>query len=177
MIELGKELGLSPVKCEHREGTESIKQIHYKVNDILFGLSGKLLFKKDAELAFSKLCEYGKELKELKVPEKANAKKSELLTALRKVCTVLRKYIGEVCITEEDIPTIQKSINWTIHKYIQAKEEDKLDTMTVVGMLAGNKELWLNIEPFLDKLRIASFQKMQRELINTLQSEFRIGED
>lgn len=177
MLKLGRELGLSPIKTQSKEGTETIKQIHYKVNDVLFGLSGKLLFKKDAELAFTKLCGYGKELKELKVPEKANAKKDELLTALRRVCTVLRKYIGEVCVTEEDIPTIQKSINWAIHKYIQAKEEDKLDTMTVVGMLEGNKELWLNIEPFVDNLKKSNFLKMNRELLNILQSEFRIGED
>ena len=177
MLKKGFEIGLTPIKTQSKEGTQQLKELHYKVNDVLFGLSGKLLFKKDAELAFTKLCGYGKELNALVVPEKAAAKKSELIAALRKVCTVLRKYIGEVCVTEEDIPTIQKSINWAIHKYIQAKEEDKLDTMTVVGMLAGNKELWQNIEPFLDNLRLSNFQKMQRELLNILQSEFRIGED
>lgn len=166
MIKLGKELGLTPIKCGNREGTPQLKELHYKINDILYKWSGKYLFQTDAEQVFRELCGYGKELSALVVPGKASAKKSELITALRKVCTSLREYCKNEQ-TSEDLELMQKAVNFFLHKAIEAKNEG-LTVEKAVGLLQEQKELWQNIGKFLDNLRVSNYLKMNRELLDYL---------
>ena len=166
MLKKGFEIGLTPIKTQSKDGTQQLKELHYKVNDTLYKWSGRFLFQADAEQVFTELCNAGKELNALVVPDKKKKKKTEIVNALRKVCTSLRGYCKEEQ-TSEDLELMQKALNYFLHKAIEAKSEG-LTVEKTVSLLQEQKELWQNIKKFLDNLKLSNFLKMNRELLDYL---------
>lgn len=165
MIQFGKDLGLNPIKCTNKEGTDQLKSLHYQVNDILFTLNGKLVFKSTATKAFNSLTELGKTIKELPVPDKANAKKEEILGKLREVCLKLRNYITTYKEEESDVPAMQKSVNFWLHRYIDEKSKNGLTLSVIVSLLQDQKELWENVYHWRDQLKLDNFRKANTEIM------------
>ncbi len=116
MLKLGQEIGISPIKCENKEGTEALKTLHFKINDVLYAHTYRYIFPATAARLLDSLTSLGVELKDLQVPDKAAPKKEEILVALRAICRSLKECI-HTPITEEDLCGIQK----TLHTHIFRK--------------------------------------------------------
>lgn len=171
MLKLGKELGLKPVRTQSKEGTQQLKELHYKINDTLYKWSGRFLFQVDAEQVFAELCEYGKELNALVVPEKASAKKTEIVNVLRKVCTELRGYCREEQ-TSEDLELMQKAINFWLHSFIEEKQKGAIPTEKIIELLTECSRLWCRTERWRDELNLGNFTKANAELLNILKQRY-----
>jgi hypothetical protein len=171
MLELGKSIGITPLKCEAKEGTDKLKELHYAINEQLYKYSGKYIFKAQAERLFTQLCDYGKKLASLEVPDRASAKKSELLGKLRTVCNSLKTYKGQNQ-TSEDVPLMQKAINFLLHRYIEAK--DTLTPEQALEFLKETKELRDYVYPWDEGLKTGNLVKMNTQLITFITEKYQI---
>lgn len=139
MLLQGNEIGLAPIRCKNKEGTESLKTLHYRVNDILYAHTYRYIFQEEAVTINSKLVALGKELKELKVPEKAQPKKNEILNALRTICRSLQGY-SNYPQTSDDAEAIQRAVNGLVHQFIKTKNDSR---RTPAGDSRLTPEEWL----------------------------------
>lgn len=171
MLVLGKSLGLTPIKCEAKEGTDKLKEIHYQINDVLYKNSGKYIFQQHAERLYDQLCDYGKRLASLEVPDRAAQKKSELLTKLRTVCNSLKVYKKQAQ-TSEDVKEMQSAINWLLHRFIEAK--DNITDEQALELLKETKELSNAVYPWEEELKLTNLVKMNRQLINHITTKYQL---
>lgn len=171
MLVQAKTLGLTPIKCENREGTEALKKIHYAINDVLYVNAGKYLFKPQAEKMYETLVNYGKELKDLEVPEKAQPKKNEILAELRTRCNSLKVYKQNNQVSE-DVPEMQRAVNWTIHLWIEAK--DSMTPEKALELLRESKTVHDLVWPWSEDLKLSELVKMNHKLVSYLEGEFQL---
>jgi hypothetical protein len=173
MLKLGQEIGISPIKCENKEGTEALKTLHFKINDVLYAHTYRYIFPATAARLLDSLTSLGVELKDLQVPDKAAPKKEEILVALRAICRSLKECI-HTPITEEDHEAMQKAINGQVHRCIKAKPT--LTPEKTLGLLLENKQLASDAARYWQSLKTTSFVKMQEELIQILTKEISLSE-
>jgi len=171
MLTQGKSLGVSPIKCEAKEGTDKLKDLHYRINDLLYRNCGRYLFKPQAEELFQNLCALGKELSALEVPDRARPKKDELLSKLRIICNSLATYRHQEQ-TSEDIPLMQKTVNWWLHQYIAAKAS--MDTNKALELLAESKTLHDCVFKWEESLKLANLVKANHELAAFITNQYQI---
>lgn len=171
MLVLGKSLGLSPIKTENKEGTDKLKEIHYQINDVLYKNSGKYIFQHHAERLYDQLCDYGKRLASLEVPDRAAQKKSELLSKLRTICNSLKVYKKQTQ-TSEDVKEMQSAVNWLLHRFIEAK--DNITDEQALELLKETKELSDAVYPWEEELKLANLVKMNRQLINLITTKYQL---
>lgn len=171
----GSELGISPIKCEAKEGTDKLKTLHFQINDILYKNKGKYIDQKLAYSLYTDLCALGVQLDELEVPERARAKKKELLGKLRSICMTLKDYRKQPQ-TMEDVPQMQKAFGFFVHCYIEAKKNDNIKPEEVLGMLVESRRLYDAFLPFSEHLELATFIKVNGELLRWFESKYSIRE-
>ena len=164
---------MNPVKTTSKEGTESLKNIHYRVNDILYAHTYRYIFPATAARLLDSLTPLGVELKDLQVPEKAAPKKDEILRALRAICRSLKECI-HTPVTEEDYEAMQKAVNLQIHRCIKAKPT--LTPEKTLRLLLENKELASDAARYWQHLKTTSLVKIQDELLQILTKEISISE-
>jgi len=167
----GNEIGLAPISCKNKEGCEALKALHFRVNDILYAHTYRYIFPATAARLLDSLTSLGVELKDLQVPDKARAKKDEILNALRTICRNLKEYI-HIPITEEDNEAMQKAVNLQIHKCIKAKPS--LTPEKTLELLLENKQLASDAARYWQNLKTVSFIKIQNELTQILTKEVTI---
>lgn len=160
------EIGIAIIKCQNKTGSDSIKTIHYKINDLLYKNNNTYALKPLVEYIEKQLIEYGKELNNLQVPDSAKPKQKELLQALKAMILNLRKYIAEYNVTpEEEKQAATAIMKFRLSTYI--KNKSLLTTNEILSLLEENKTIYdllnVNYQPF---------QKMQDELLEILNKKF-----
>ena len=173
MLKQGIDIGIAPIKCEAKEGTEKLKEYHHEINDILFKNRYKYIDQKLANKMYTDLCALGVKVDELEVPERAREKKKELIAKLRTVCVALRDYKKEYQ-TVEDAQLMQKALGWFVHTYIEAKKNDNIKPEEVLDMLVESRRLWDAFCPFEQHLRTDTFIKVNEELVRWFDSKYAI---
>jgi len=171
MLVMGRTIGVMPIKLENREGTDKLKELIYEINDHLYANSGRYLFQNQAEHLYDVLCDCGKRVAALQVPDRANAKKSELLTKLRTICNSLKNYKTQSQ-NSEDLEQMQKAINWTVHLWIEAR-----DTMTpekALELLKMTKEIRGYIFPWDEDLKTGTLVKANSWCLNFITEKYQI---
>lgn len=171
MLQTGKLLGLTPIKCESKTGTDKLKELHYAVNAILYKASGRYIFQRQAENLYRELCEYGKQLASLEVPDKAKPKKEELLSKLRVICNSLNVYRKQSQ-NSEDIEGMQRALNWFLHRYIEVK--DNITDEQALELLKESKELSDAVYPWEESLKLSNMNKANRELLSFITTKYQI---
>lgn len=173
MLKQGKQLGLTPIKAENKEGTDKLKDLHYRINDILYVNAGRYIDQALAQSLYKDLCGLGVELDALEVPERARAKKTEILGKLRTICTNLKSYRKDTQ-TLEDVPLMQKAINWTVHVCIDAKEKGDLGPERALELLKETKRVYEAFKPFEEHLKTDTLVKLNGELVNNIDTNLGI---
>ena len=173
MIKQGKQLGLTPIKAENKEGTDKLKELHYRINDILYANAGKYIDQALAHSLYKDLCGLGVELDALQVPDRAKPKKTEILSKLRTVCTNLKDYRKNTQ-TIEDAPLMQKAVNWTVHLCIEARDKGELTSDKVLELLKETKRVYEAFKPFEEHLKLETLIKFNSELINNIDTNLGI---
>lgn len=174
MLKLGKDLGMVVIKCDNREGTESIKTIHHKINDYFYKYAYRYIDPKLAGQLYDKLVALGKELNDLKVPDKAMAKKNEILTKLRPVCKGLGE-LRKTSLTSEDVPLMQKAINGFLHNFITEKQKGEMPTDVVLDFLGEAKRLYDTFWAFSEDLKTDTLVNAHSQLFNMIEKRYAIN--
>ncbi len=169
----GKELGLTPIKCENKEGTDKLKDLHHQINDIIYPNYARYIDQALAQTLYKDLCGLGVAVDELEVPERARAKKTELLGKLRTICSNLKDYRKQPQ-TIEDVPLMQKAINWTVHLCIEAKNKTDLGPDEALSLLKETKRVYDAFKPFEEHLKIETLVKFNGELVNYFDTKYGI---
>ena len=171
MLLQGKEIGLAPIRCKNRDGSEALKTLHFRINDILFQLRYEYIFQTKAMTTLSRLISLGKELKELNVPDKAKPKKNEILTQLRNICRQLQGY-SNYTQTGDDTEEMQKAVNNLVHQYL--KEKDGLTLEEALEYTVKTKELYTTLHPFEGKVKLSTLSGIHTELVRKILGEIAI---
>lgn len=169
----GTTLGIAPIKAENKEGSDKLKDLHVRINDVLFKNSFKYIDPALAETLYTRLVELGKELNELQVPDRAKAKKNEILSKLRPICKALNTE-RKASLTSEDVPMMQKAINSFLHTYISAKNEDRLTDSLALELLVESKRLYDSYMKFVEDLKTDKLVQSNYELLGYFDKRYSI---
>ena len=109
------------LKCEHKQGNESIKALHYKANEVLFHLKNQYIMKNRTIRAGRALRDVVDELKVLKTSSnQADLKRNELIMKINEALKYLRSVVSVTPSAQE----MQSTINYEVSSYLRDKSAE-----------------------------------------------------
>lgn len=112
---------LEIIKCEHKQGNESIKALHYKANEVLFRLKNQYIMKNRTIRAGRALRDVVDELMALKCTStQVDLKRNELVMKINDALKYLRSVISVVPSVQE----AQSTINYEVSAYLRDKSAE-----------------------------------------------------
>ena len=146
------------IKCQNKIGNDTIKELHYKANAILFRLAHSYIMKSRTIRCGSELKGILDKLKEHQPADGAKAKHKEVINAIEAQLRYLRTIVKQEPTTEE----VQKTINYNVSCYLRNKPDTLQEAVQMVTEMKtlisdlGNNDL--------SKVNLKAFRKMGDEL-------------
>lgn len=178
------EIGVSIIKdMEHKAGNEAMKNMLYRINDILYPAQTKYALPEIVKQTLNQLTTLGVECKDIHCSERYKPKKDEILKCLRERCLALQNYLRDYDVNEqEEKVAIDKTMRYQLSISIKAKEDvknNKSGIDTLLKQLDSNKKVY---QMFADKISsyaidIKQFEKVQDELIEIFAREYSITKE
>ena len=157
------------IKCQNKIGNDTIKDLHYKANAILFKLAHSYIMKSRTVRCGTELKGILDKLKEHQPADGAKAKHKEVINAIEVQLKYLRSVVKQEPTTEE----IQKTINYNVSCYLRKKPETLNEAVNMVNeMKTLISDLGTND---LSKVNLKSFRKMGEELKAYINNEIEIS--
>ena len=157
------------IKCQNKIGNDTIKELHYKANAILFKLAHSYIMKSRTIRCGSELKGILDKLKEHQPADGAKAKHKEVINAIEAQLRYLRTIVKQEPTTEE----IQKTINYNVSCYLRKKPDTLQEAVKMVNdMKTLISDLGTND---LSKVNLKSFRKMGDELKAYIDKEIEIS--
>lgn len=155
-MELGKTIGVSPIKLENKYSIKEIDDILYEINDILYFFNNKYINKKAKDYIKEKVTVLGKKLNVVPTNGDRTQRKAELLNKMRNVYSALSKYIPD-----DNPQQVANMCKFILAMYIKNKE-----TMSEEDMFKTLKDnvLFTNIYGYSEKI-----DSIQREILKKYQ--------
>lgn len=157
------------IKCQNKIGNDTIKELHYKANAIIFKLAHSYIMRKRTIRCGTELKGILDKLKEHQPADGAKAKWREVINAIE----AQLKYLRSVVKQEPTVEEIQKTINYTVSCYLRKKPETLseaiqliTDMRTLVSDLGDND---------LSQVNLKAFRKMGEELRAYIDKEIEIS--
>jgi hypothetical protein len=176
-----EELNIKPISTENKKGTDKIKDIHYKINELLYFYSKKYADPTTAQDIINDITLHANQLKEL--PD--NPKRDEILNKLRDMVKSLIHY--KKSFKWENNPNtvdaIQRTLNYAIRNYVALKEKNLNSNelyYNILYLILENHRIYYNIlKPYIDTfpqryndIKFENFIILQSELLSKLQTCF-----
>lgn len=168
----GKDLGVEVIKTVAKEGSPQLKELHCDINDVMYKYSWKYLSPKMSTRIYNQLAELGKKVNELSVPDKAKAKKEEILSAMRTALRNLKTYGNDYRWMPTDADEVQRSLKFLLNDYLKHKGDADFDA---IEALAVNKEIWDDMYmgcPYKNNIETGKFKSMQNELLKEVETKY-----
>lgn len=157
------------IKCQNKVGNDTIKELHYKANAILFKLAHSYIMRKRTIRCGTELKGILDKLREHQPADGAKAKCKEVINAIEAQLKYLRTIAKQEPTTEE----IQKTINYTVSTYLRKKPETLSEAVNMVNdMKTLVSDLGSND---LSKVNLKAFKKMGEELRAYINKEIEIS--
>lgn len=126
------------IKCEHKQGNESIKTLHYKANEVLFRLKNQYVMKNRTLRAGRALRDVADELKALKcTSNQAELKRNELIMKINDALKYLRSVVSVTPSAQE----VQSTINYEVSAYLRDKSAEGYNVDKAFQHLKNFKQL------------------------------------
>ena len=126
------------LKCEHKQGNESIKTLHYKANEVLFHLKNQYIMKNRTIRAGRALRDVVDELMALKCSSsQADLKRNELVMKINDALKYLRSVISVTPSAQE----MQSTINYEVSAYLRDKSAEDYGISKAFQHLKNFKQL------------------------------------
>lgn len=153
------------ISCTNKIGTDSLKELHYKANAILFQLKNSYIMRNRTIRCGKEIKEIGDNIKALEVSDKAKAKKQEIMNAIDKALVYLRSIRKQ----EASVDEVQKTINFTVSGYLRNKPSNAREALDQIERM---KELVSDIGDIdLSNLKTKAFKQMHKELKELIERE------
>lgn len=157
------------IKCQNKIGNDTIKDLHYKANAILFKLAHSYIMKSRTIRCGTELKGILIKLKEHQPADGAKAKWREVINAIE----VQLKYLRSIAKQEPTVDEIQKTINYNVSCYLRNKPDTLQEAVNMVSeMKTLISDLGTND---LSKVNLKSFRKMGEELKAYINNEIEIS--
>lgn len=157
------------IKCQNKIGNDTIKELHYKANAILFKLAHSYIMKSRTIRCGTELKCILEKLKEHQPADGAKAKWREVINAIE---TQL-KYLRTIVKQEPTVEEIQKTINYNVSCYLR-KKPDTLNE--AVKMVTEMRTLISDLGDIdLSQINLKAFRKMGDELKAYINKEIEIS--
>ena len=157
------------IKCQNKIGNDTIKDLHYKANAILFKLAHSYIMRKRTIRCGTELKGILTKLKEHQPADGAKAKWKEVINAIE---TQL-KYLRSVVKQEPTVDEIQKSINYNVSCYLRNKPDNLQEA---IQMVTEMKTLISDLgDNDLSQINLRAFRKMGDELKAYINKEIEIN--
>ncbi len=157
------------IKCQNKIGNDTIKELHYKANAILFKLAHSYIMKSRTIRCGTELKGILDKLKEHQPADGAKAKCKEVINAIEVQLKYLRSVVKQEPTTEE----IQKTINYNVSCYLRKKPDTLQEA---VKMVTDMKTLISDLgDNDLSKVNLKAFRKMGDELKAYINKEIEIS--
>ena len=157
------------IKCQNKIGNDTIKELHYKANAILFKLGHSYIMRNRTIRCGTELKGILDKLKEHQPADGAKPKWREVINAIE----AQLKYLRTIAKQEPTVEEIQKTINYTVSTYLRKKPETLNDAIqlitdmkTLVSDLGNND---------LSQVNLKAFRKMGEELKAYINKEIEIS--
>lgn len=166
----GQDLKLECVKFQnHKKTDEKLEELIYKMNDILYFFSRKIINVKAKNYILSEFEKIGTTAKDLE----DSPRKDEMLTALRHFYKVVRNADIKPS-TTADIDDYMKLKNYAVAKSIKAKTQLQ---DVILKQLEENRMIYdLYLKPFQNAIgkdiNIMNFTKIQKELLQMIGKKY-----
>lgn len=167
-----KEIGIDFIKPQNREGNDTIKEVLYAVNGIIYKIANRPISPCNCHRYYDQLLEQAHKLAADKPAERAEAKWKEVGQTIKKYLNTLKQY-AEYEFAEEDGKDIQRLLNYTLHLYITLKEEG-MTPIKALSLLEDWKEIkedYIDCFPFT-LLKTDSFFSMKKELLEWMEKYY-----
>lgn len=163
------------IKCEHRQGNESIKTLHYKANEVLFRLKNQYVMKNRTIRAGRALRDVADELTALKcTSNQADLKRNELIMKINDALKYLRSVISVTPSAQE----MQSTINYEVSVYLRDKGSEDYGISKAFQHLKNFKQLVNDlggVEAMKSmNLKISTLQKSLSEIEEIFKKECEI---
>lgn len=157
------------IKCQNKIGNDTIKELHYKANAILFKLAHSYIMRKRTIRCGTELKGILTKLKEHQPADGAKAKWREVINAIEGQL----KYLRSIAKQEPTVEEIQKTINYTVSCYLRKKPETLSDA---IQLITDMKTLIEDLgDNDLSKVNLRAFSKMGEELKAYINKEIEIS--
>lgn len=157
------------IKCQNKIGNDTIKELHYKANAILFKLAHSYIMRKRTIRCGTELKGILDKLKEHQPADGAKAKWKEVINAIETQLKYLRTIVKQEPTTEE----IQKTINYNVSCYLRKKPDNLQEAVKMVNEM---KTLISDLgDNDLSKVNLKAFRKMGEELKAYINKEIEIS--
>lgn len=157
------------IKCQNKIGNDTIKELHYKANAILFKLAHSYIMKSRTIRCGTELKGILTKLREHQPADGAKAKWREVINAIE----AQLKYLRSVVKQEPTVEEIQKIINYNVSCYLRNKPDNLQEAVQMVTEMKtlisdlGNNDL--------SKVNLKAFRKMGDELKAYIDKEIEIS--
>ena len=157
------------IKCQNKIGNDTIKELHYKANAILFKLGHSYIMRARTIRCGTELKGILTKLREHQPADGAKAKWREVINAIEGQL----KYLRSVAKQEPTVEEIQKTINYTVSCYLRKKPETLNDAIQLItDMRTLVSDLGTND---LSGINLKAFRKMGEELKAYIDREIEIS--
>ena len=157
------------IKCQNKIGNDTIKELHYKANAILFKLGHSYIMRNRTIRCGTELKGILTKLKEHQPADGAKPKWREVINAIEGQL----KYLRSIAKQEPTVEEIQKTINYTVSTYLRKKPETLNDAIQLItDMRTLVADLGTND---LSQVNLKAFRKMGEELRAYINKEIEIS--
>ena len=157
------------IKCQNKIGNDTIKELHYEANAILFKLAHSYIMRNRTIRCGTELKGILTKLKEHQPADGAKAKCKEVINAIE----AQLRYLRTIAKQEPSVDEIQKTINYTVSCYLRKKPETLNDAVNMVtDMRTLISDLGTND---LSQVNFKAFRKMGEELRAYINKEIEIN--
>ena len=157
------------IKCQNKVGNDTIKELHYEANAILFKLAHSYIMRNRTIRCGTELKGILDKLREHQPADGAKAKWREVINAIEAQLKYLRSIAKQEPSTEE----IQKTINYNVSCYLRKKPDNLQEAVQMVtDMKTLISDLGTND---LSQINLKSFRKMGDELKAFIDKEIEIS--
>lgn len=157
------------IKCQNKIGNDTIKELHYKANAILFKLAHSYIMKSRTIRCGTELKGILDKLKEHQPADGAKAKHKEVINAIE----AQLKYLRSIVKQEPTVEELQKTINYNVSCYLRNKPDNLQEA---VQMVTEMKTLISDLgDNDLSQINLKSFRKMGDELKTYINKEIEIS--
>ncbi len=163
------------IRCQNKIGNDQMNEIQHNINAVVYKYGKSFIAPATAGTIYNTFVTCGQQLNDLKVTDKQNPKKQEILSQLRTICQNVRTY-SKSQLTVSDLEQIKGTMKYRIYKFLEAKRNNTLTDSVILDHLRTNTEIWLDmvspLKSHFSEKELKDFKDLNGQLLNIINNRY-----